>query len=65
MQTKPKAGLIALTQRHIDILERVATYLKDSEGDDYFDNGCPENHLYNDAITLEAMASIATQELRR
>jgi len=34
----------------------------DSEGDDYFDNDCPEQHLYNDASRLASLAKFAEQK---
>jgi len=35
----------------------------DSEGDDYFDNGQPADHLYNDASRLASLARFAEQKM--
>jgi len=53
---------VGLSPEDIEALHRVASYLMDSEGDDYFDNNCPTDHLYNDASRLASLAKFAEQK---
>ena len=55
---------VGLSPEDIEALHRVASYLMDSEGDDYFDNNCPEQHLYNDASRLASLAQFAEQKMQ-
>jgi|688.fasta_scaffold272445_4 hypothetical protein len=55
---------VGLSPADIEALHRVASYLMDSEGDDYFDNNCPDDHLYNDASRLASLAQFAEQKMQ-
>lgn len=55
---------VGLSPADIEALHRVASCLTDSEGDDYFNNDCPDDHLYNDASRLASLACFAEQKMQ-
>jgi hypothetical protein len=55
---------VRLTAEDIEALHSAAAYLMESEGDDYFDNDQPADHLFSHASRIASLASFAEGKMR-
>jgi hypothetical protein len=55
---------VRLSAEDIEALHRVASYLYESESDDYFDNDQPADHLYHSISRVASLAQFAELKMQ-